>query len=83
MTDGPILFRDTRGNPVPARCDYCFALVLGIAPHGVGNPCPQKLKIDEAYVAKLDAERMYFIRAGGGTDRMVGALERMAPAEED
>lgn len=44
------------------RCDRCFAMTQGAPPHGWGEPCPQTIASDEAYVAMLDAQRMAYIR---------------------
>jgi hypothetical protein len=39
-------------------CPLCGAQKRNEPPHGEGTPCPEKLKIDQAYLEKLDAERM-------------------------
>ena len=83
MAAEPIIYHGPDGEAMALRCDYCFAIALGVAPHGVGNPCPLRVSVDEAYIAKLDAERMAFIRSGGGVDRMTGAIEKMAGIGED
>lgn len=44
-------------------CSICGAVGWGKWPHPEGEPCPQKVFIDEAYVAMLDAQRAYYERA--------------------
>ncbi len=82
MSD-PIIARFPDGEPAPLKCDYCFAITLGVTPHGVGNPCPMKADVDKAYIEKLDAERMYFIRSGGGTGRIADAFEKFTGVGEE
>ena len=60
-------------------CSVCGAVQIGYWPHPLGEPCPRKVAIDDAYIAMLDAQRMTFIRAGEGASdafrRMIGEDE--------
>ena len=68
-------------------CSICGALSLDEPPHSWGEPCPQKVAVDEAYIAMLDAQRMSHIRAGSTTPEMLEYMRRMtdeiAPKDED
>jgi hypothetical protein len=45
-------------------CGYCHAVTWEGSPHPEGEPCPLKLRVDEAYIAMLDAQRMSYLRQG-------------------
>lgn len=38
-------------------CPYCQAYSFGSPPHGDAQPCPLKVRVDEAYIERLAAER--------------------------
>jgi hypothetical protein len=59
-------------------CGHCGAAAWGVPPHGEGNPCPLTVRkvehdmergdrSDDAYVAKLEAERAYWEEALDGS----------------
>lgn len=77
-------------------CPLCGAQSLGAAPHGEGQPCPWRLRVDQAYMAKLEAEtqaaitaaeaneaaRMTSIRSGVNTAEAMEAVRKMIEGEE-
>lgn len=67
---------------VIVNCPYCAALSYGAPPHGEGQPCPLKVRVDEAYIEKLDAERMALIRHAPAMQDMGEAMRKMAGLDE-
>jgi len=58
-------------------CAYCFMVSKpGEPPHGWDVPCPLKVSADEAYIAKLEAERDYYSRGGPYGDMLKKVLRR-------
>ncbi len=43
-------------------CTLCGAVQTGAWPHPLGESCPQKVLIDDAYIAMLEAQRESFER---------------------
>jgi hypothetical protein len=64
-------------------CQYCHAIKFGAVPHGDGGPCPLKMKVDEAYVSMLDAQRAAYLRQGVAMEDMSGAFGRITGADEE
>lgn len=59
------------------ECHRCFSWSKNEPPHGWGNPCPQVVESDQAYIDKLDAERMYYLRAQTTNSDTLGILRTL------
>lgn len=66
-------------------CGSCGAATWGVPPHGEGNPCPliterlewekeRARESDEVYLAKLGAERDYWLKAADHMPSSLGEL---------
>lgn len=64
-------------------CAICGAMGRGAPPHGWGEPCPQKLRMDDAYIALCDAQRMAAIRSGSGMSMMGEAFGKLAGGDDE
>lgn len=62
-------------------CPICGMFAQGDAPHGFGQPCPQKEEVDRAFVAKLEAERLVVQQSGQRVRDLVDGL--LAYMEQD
>lgn len=64
-------------------CPYCGALSYGAPPHGEGQPCPLKVRVDEAYIEKLDAERMAQIKMQVGMSDMSESIRKITGGDDE
>ena len=79
-------------------CGHCGAAAWGVSPHGQHEPCPLTIErfefdkeraraTDAAYIAKLDAERMYYVRSGlaaeEGLPAMADSIKRALGGDDD
>jgi len=58
------------------KCTYCGQFGPNAPPHFWNEPCPHRLKVDEAYIQMLDAQRMSYIRSAGGLDSVIGMINK-------
>jgi len=75
--------RESDPNQIYGPCPICGAVGLGEWPHAWREPCPQKVKIDEAYVAMLDAQRMSYIRTGGAMGDVSSAFGKLTGGDDE
>ena len=68
-------------NPIPPPalfvCPTCATYSQGAPHHGWGKPCPHTLRVMEATIANLDAQRMSAIRSATAGEDAIETMRRM------